>query len=77
MESYEILEIDDDSGLSIIKILSGEFTGLLLSLYNIGCNNEKFFFNYNILNEKEYTNIENLNLLMTHIVKNIYFKEKL
>lgn len=75
MVKYKVIEDDLDTGLNVIKILSGVFDGLLLSLYNVGCNGDQMYYNYNIMNEKEDTNTEQLDEVIKQIVDNLYFKE--
>jgi len=75
MEKYSILEADPDTGLHIIRLDSGDYSGLLLSLYNIGCDDSRLFYNFNILNEKEDTDMEFIECILEGIINDIYFKE--
>lgn len=77
MLNYVIVENDTDAGLSIIKILDGEFEGLLLSLYNIGCSEDKLYYSFSILNEMSETDNDKLENEIMNIVDNIYFEENL
>ena len=73
MEKYEILETEDK--WMIIKILSGEFNGLLLGVYNVGCDNVNMYYKAYILNYRYGINQENFYELTDKIVYEIFFKE--
>jgi len=70
---YKIIEHDAD--LYVIKFLNEEFEGLLISLYGIGFTENQLYYHYNILNETEFTNIENLDIIIDEVVNELYLKE--
>jgi len=73
LQNYKVLDSDDDSGLYIVKLDTGE----IVTIYNIGYDNERLYYNFSLMNEKEDTNIDKLTCIIKEIVNDIYFKEEL
>ncbi len=70
---YKIIEHDAD--LYVIKFTNEEFEGLLISLYGVGFTENQLYYHYNILNETEFTNTENLDIIVDEVVNELYLKE--
>lgn len=76
MVEYEIIKDNEKKGFHVVKILSGTFDGLLLSIYNVGCNGIQMYYNYNIINNNnKNVDSEELNDIIKEILNDLYFKE--